>query len=169
MFLDNRFNCITLDHVKREIIGIQKFKQKYPGRNQYREKIITCDSRLNQIPSFATCNDLINGMVMEGKINERTGRFFDQSRQDRVIAAATIAFNCYLSSMDRDLVQFVFQEFDIQNKYPPPASVQPCSYRGMKSRIRGRWTGLEAIVMMLRIDKQGIGEKIYTLHFKNYL
>lgn len=53
MFIDARFDCVTIDEVKREIFEKQKFKSKYPWRHQFRDKIVTITSRLRGDPRYS--------------------------------------------------------------------------------------------------------------------
>jgi hypothetical protein len=60
----------------------------------------------------------VEKLVFQGTLNRITNRFFDLSYQDRQVASAVITLDCRLSSTDADLVQFLVQQFDKENRYP---------------------------------------------------
>ena len=53
----------------------------------------------------------IKALVSAGKINKRTGHFFNLSSVDQKIAACSIAHNFTLTTVDDDLADFIRQEF----------------------------------------------------------
>jgi hypothetical protein len=118
MFIDARFDCVTIDEVKREIFEKQKFKSRYPWRLQFRDKIVTITPFLRDDPRYNHRIQLVEKLVFQGTLNRITNRFFDLSYQDRQVASAVITLDCRLSSTDADLVQFLVQQFDKENRYP---------------------------------------------------
>lgn len=111
MFIDERFECVTVKEVHDEIVQTTKFKSKYPWTRDLKNKIKPLSvpqSKKDEIEHyFSTISALIN----YGIINKTTGRLFDLSFPDRKIAANTLVLGCKISSGDKDLVTFCRQEF----------------------------------------------------------
>jgi hypothetical protein len=111
MFCDDRYECVTIQEVIQEIFRTQKFKRRYPWRERYKSKIKALGtSRINE-GDFKLCLELVKDIVFAGKINERTGYYFNLSYVDQVMAACSIAHNFRLTTVDDDLADFVKQEF----------------------------------------------------------
>jgi len=118
MFLDKKFNCVTVLEVRKELIQTQKFKTKYPWKNDYKAKFqyssFIVDKGKEFSLNFETVIQLIDAFI----INIKTDRTFELSLVDKKIASYCITYNLELSSTDNDLIDFLDQEFDKKNKFP---------------------------------------------------
>ena len=116
MFTDSRYDCITVPEVLHEIFRTQKFKSKYPWREQFKDKFkVTSafeDDKFRQ--HFSAIQILHNA----GVINHRTERLFNLSRIDQRLAAYAVAHQFILNSTDDDLCDFVVQEFEAKTVTP---------------------------------------------------
>ena len=116
MFIDERYECVTIKDVHDEIKRTSKFKNKYPWAKDLRSKIKTLSLRASQRKTvdlyFSTISELIN----TGTINKVTGHLFDLSYPDRKIAASTLALGYKITSGDAGLVAFCGQEFSKEFK-----------------------------------------------------
>ncbi len=111
MFSDERFECVTLQEVRKEIFRNQRFKTKYPWRDKFKSKIPTLQVKKLQTPQFTLYFEAIKNSIGAGAVNQRTGELFDLSPVDQVIAACTLANNYNISTGDRNLSEFLKQEF----------------------------------------------------------
>ena len=118
MFLDERFKCITVQDVRKEIFQTQKFKTKYPWRNNFKDKIQASRLIVDRGDEFNSCFKTIRQIIDAGIINNKAERTFSLSFIDQKIAAYTIAYNLEISSTDNDLIDFLEQEFEKINKSP---------------------------------------------------
>ena len=112
MFLDERFECRTSSLVREEIFRKQKFKEKYPWRDAFKNKIVAVSDSELKGGVFGVVEKTINVLFDAGKINEKTKRCFDLGRVDRTLAAISVSKEWGFCSHDRDLVDFLEQEFD---------------------------------------------------------
>ncbi len=112
MFIDEKFKCLAIREVREEIFQTQRFKSRYPWRNDFRDSI-GCE-----IPSQAVRKkadmyfSVIDKKIESGTINNRNGRFFDLSYKDKRIVAYALATDSLLATNDYDMRDFVHQEFD---------------------------------------------------------
>ena len=111
MFCDERFECITIQEVLQELFRTQKFKIQYPWRDRYKSKIKALGNSEVRKEGFQLFLETVRNIVSAGKINKRTGLYFNLSRVDQVIAATSIANNFKLTTVDDDLAEFINQEF----------------------------------------------------------
>jgi len=111
MFHDDRFECVTIREVIKELFQTQKFKTSYPWRKEYKSKIKAMGTSEMRKGDFQVCLDIIKNSIQTGKINQRTGRYFNLSRVDQTVAACSIAHNFRLTTVDNDLEDFIKQEF----------------------------------------------------------
>ena len=118
MFIDDRFNCITVPEVRKEIFQAQKFKSRYPWRTEFKNKIQTGLLISDKSEDFSFHLDIINQLMEAQIINQRTQRSFGLSYIDQKIAAYSVAYELEISSTDNDLIDFLKQEFDKTNKSP---------------------------------------------------
>lgn len=118
MFIDERFECVTVNEVRKEIFQTQRFKTKYAWRKNYKNKIIPVINIINTGNDFTLIYDSINQLIDACIINKKTARTFGLSSMDKRIAAYTIANKLQISSDDKDLIVFLEQEFDIKNIGP---------------------------------------------------
>ncbi|MFW5804052.1 MAG: hypothetical protein ACOCWG_02355 [bacterium] len=111
MFIDPAFECTTIFDVYKEIFQTAKFKDKYPWRNQFKSIIKYIGQSKVNSKSVKETVALI-GNLSNNQKNQRTGKYFDLSRVDRLIAACIYEFNYEISSVDRYLIDFIKQNFD---------------------------------------------------------
>lgn len=115
MFIDERYQCVTTVEVRQEIVRTQKFKDKYPWRDQYIGKIPTLAGSFANSDSFKLYFDSIHSLIGTGIINQRTSRWFSLSRVDQRIIACALANSFYITTTDNDLIDFLSQEFSSPN------------------------------------------------------
>jgi hypothetical protein len=118
MFTNKKFNCVTVPAVLQEFARAKKFKTKYPWRTIYKKHIKPLALSQIENDSYRFYISIVKSIHDSGKINYRTGRFFDLSPPDKKIAAYTLAHNFKLSSVDDDLTDFLQQEFDKDSASP---------------------------------------------------
>ena len=118
MFCDNRFECVTIQEVFKELFRTQKFKTRYSWRKEYKSKIKAMGTSEINKGDFRVCLKTIKNIMQTGTINKRTGRYFNLSRVDQTIAACSIAHNYKLTTVDDDLEDFIKQEFSGQTISP---------------------------------------------------
>jgi len=111
MFRDDRYGCVTVQEVFQELFRTQKFKTKYPWRTKYKSKIKALIKSKVETGDFNLYLEAIRNIIVTGKINERTKRFFSLSSVDQQIAACSIAHGFKLTTVDDDLADFIRQEF----------------------------------------------------------
>jgi hypothetical protein len=114
MFCDERFECVTVPEVIKELFQTQKFKTSYSWRIEYKNKIKAIGTTEIEKGDFKLYLQSIRSIIQTGKINKRTGRYFNLSRVDQTIAACTVAHNYKISTIDNDLEDFIRQEFSGQ-------------------------------------------------------
>jgi hypothetical protein len=112
MFIDERFKCITILEVRNEIFQTQKFKSRYPWRDTFKKEIKPKILNSETIKSENLYFDVINNKIESGTLNRRENRFFDLSYKDQKIVAAALASESILATNDRDMRDFIEQEFD---------------------------------------------------------
>jgi len=118
MFMLDKFNCVAVHEVRKEILQTQRFKSKYPWRADYKDKIRPNSSISSNTDDFTLHFDTIDRLIETGIINKKTQRSFGLSYVDRRIATYSIAYDLEISSTDDDLADFLQQEFDKINKSP---------------------------------------------------
>jgi hypothetical protein len=118
MFIDERFGCSTIPKVHDEIFRTQKFKTKYPWRDEYKSKIKTVGSGLIESDEFKMNLSIIHNLVEAGIENSETGLLVDLSLTDKHIIACAAVNQYDISSGDRNLVNFADQQFEITNIAP---------------------------------------------------
>jgi hypothetical protein len=111
MFCDERFECITVPEVIKELFQTQKFKTSYPWRTEYKSKIKAIKTSEIEKGDFELYLKSIRNIIQTGRVNNRTGKYFNLSYVDQLVAACTVAHNYKLSTMDNDLEDFIRQEF----------------------------------------------------------
>ncbi len=60
MFMLDKFNCVTVHEVRKEILQTQKFKSKYPWRTDFKDKIRSNSSISNSTDNFTLHFDTID-------------------------------------------------------------------------------------------------------------
>ena len=110
MFTDERYESVTIRKVYEEFTRKQKFK--YPCRNVFRSKIKSLGATIEESESVMRNFKLISNLIdTDTVINQSSGLFFDLSRVDRYIAACAATYHYDVSTVDRDLMDFLKQEF----------------------------------------------------------
>jgi hypothetical protein len=106
------YGCFTIQEVRREIIRQQKFKDKYPWRHGFKDKIRCVPN------SEITNNDFVNqyleviNLLIESNItNNKTGKLFDLSPVDKKFIACAFSFGFKISTGDGDIKDIANQEF----------------------------------------------------------
>lgn len=118
MFVDERYRCVTIPSVYSEIFRTQKFKTKYPWRDDYRSKIVPIGIGAFSNSEIEVNLSTISLLVDAGVLNSKTGRLIDLSRTDKEIVACAAAHKYEITSGDGNLVDFAEQQFDISNVSP---------------------------------------------------
>ncbi|MBF0408118.1 MAG: hypothetical protein HQM10_12225 [Candidatus Riflebacteria bacterium] len=118
MFVDRKFDCVTSAVVLKEIYQTQRFKDRYPWRNQYKSKIMTNTDLVALGKKFEMTLKAINNMIFSGTFNQKSNKCFDLSGADQTLAALAVSNEFDLCSIDVNLVQFLEQEFDCNNLSP---------------------------------------------------
>jgi hypothetical protein len=118
MFRDERYECVTIQEVLQELFRTQKFKDRYAWRGKYKSKIRPLGTSKVKSGDFTLHLAAVKNIINAGKINNRTGRYFNLSRVDQIIAACSIAHNYKLTTVDDDLADFILQEFAGQTVSP---------------------------------------------------
>lgn len=114
MFHDDRYECVTIQEVLQELFRTQKFKSRYPWRQRYKSKIKALGTSQVKEGDFSLYLEAVKNTVFTGKVNKRTGHYFNLSRVDQVLAACSITHNFRLTTGDDDLADFIKQEFSGQ-------------------------------------------------------
>jgi len=112
MLNDEKYGCFTIQEVREEIIRQQKFKDKYPWRHGFKDKI-RC------IPNSEIINndfvnqylEAINLLIESNIINNKTGRLFDLSTVDKKFLACALGFGFKISTGDGGIKNLANQEF----------------------------------------------------------
>ena len=112
MFINKEFHCFTIPNIRQEFFRTQKFKEKYPWRNKYKDKIICLPSSyFNTDQPYKSFYQAIEVLIENNTINERTGRLFDLSNEDKSLAACALAKGFSLMSGDDELIDLLKQQF----------------------------------------------------------
>jgi hypothetical protein len=111
MFIDERFECKTIREVHEEIVRTTKFKTKYPWINELRAKVKPIILNEKQKLSESMFFEAINELNYQGTKNLKTGHLFDLSREDIRVISCALTLGYKITSGDRGLVQFAYQEF----------------------------------------------------------
>jgi hypothetical protein len=111
MFLDPKFECVTITDVVKEIFRAQKFKTKYPWRNRYKAKIKPLGNAALKTDEFKLYYQAINSLISSGVTNRKTDCYFDLSKVDRRIVACALANNFRITTADNDLIEYYLQQF----------------------------------------------------------
>jgi hypothetical protein len=118
MFVDERFDCVTVQEVCEEIFRTQRFKTKYPWRTDYKDKIRPANHLKNKGNDFELSFEAINQLLDAGGMSSKTCKAFGLSFVDKKIVAYVTAYGLEISSTDNSLIDFIEQEFDKKNRSP---------------------------------------------------
>ncbi|MFA4906913.1 MAG: hypothetical protein WC602_01450 [archaeon] len=115
MFLDERFECVTINKVCEEIFHTPRFKTKYSWREKYKSKLKSLGSTIEDDPSVQSLYKIIDRLVVTaGVVNKKNGRPFDLSKTDKKIAACAASLKYAVSTVEHNLTDFLIQEFEIK-------------------------------------------------------
>jgi hypothetical protein len=118
MFLDKRFECNTIREVWIELFQTSKFKTKYPWRKDYKKKIKALGETQVKKGEFVVYLKTIKNLIETGTINNKTGKYFNFSKVDQIISSCVLAHQYEISTVDKDLINFLEQEFSKRNVSP---------------------------------------------------
>ena len=121
MFTDSAFEMITIPNVAREIVKTQKFKSKYPWRQEYKSRITPVTSSAMQNDEYIAYYNLIKRMLDEGIVNTRTDHIFDLSGVDKEVVSYALSQDFAISTGDQGIIDFATQEFsdDFKGNFSP--------------------------------------------------
>jgi hypothetical protein len=112
MLIDENYGCVTIQEVREEIIRQQKFKDKYPWRQKFKDKIRCIpNSEIINNNLVDQYNDVINLLIENNTTNSKTGRLFDLSPVDKQFIACALGFGFQISTGDGDIKDIAKQEF----------------------------------------------------------
>ncbi len=111
MFIDERYECCTLSEIYDELFKTQKFKQKYPWRDTYKNRIRSLGSQHVSVPEVKFYYDIVARLNEAGTISNYSGRIFSLSKVDMKLLACALALGFKLSTGDQGIKEFAYQEF----------------------------------------------------------
>ncbi len=111
MFINDAYECKTIREIHGEIARTTKFKTKYPWTQGMRAKIKPVILDQEQKNREARYFDAVWNLNRIGTENLKTGRLFDLSFVDLKVISHALTLDFRITSGDRELVQFVQQEF----------------------------------------------------------
>jgi len=117
MFEDPRFGCSMLPHVREEIIRNQRFKTRYPWRTGYVGKLKPLPLTSVRTAEWQKTLQYMHTLVRATR-NQKTARLFGLSSFDLELAATVVEHAYDICTAERDLADFLEQEFEIGNVSP---------------------------------------------------
>ena len=112
MLIDEKYGCVTIQEVREEIIRQQKFKDKYPWRHGFKDKIRCIPNSEIINNDFANQYlEAINLLIESNITNNKTGRLFDLSPVDKKFISCALSFGFKISTGDGDIKNIANQEF----------------------------------------------------------
>ena len=112
MFIDHRFECVTLQEVREEIVRTQKFKTKYPWRDRYKEKLICLPrTKLQNSDNYEVFFKTSRLLINSGTENQKTKRLFNLSLVDIKVIAYALSEGHKVATGDTEIKDFAEQEF----------------------------------------------------------
>lgn len=111
MFINPKFESVTISDVVKEIFRTQKFKNRYPWRNRYKSNIKPLGNTVLKTDNFKLYYQTINSQISSGIINSKTRYHFDLSKVDQRIVACALANNFRITTGDKDLIEYYLQQF----------------------------------------------------------
>jgi hypothetical protein len=118
MFIDERFECVTLRCIHDELVQTTKFRTKYPWIRDFKKSLKTLPASVSESQDALLHYGAVTALNQLGTINTKTNRFFDLSKEDRMVIACAAANNYTISSGDDDLIAFALQQYDITTLTP---------------------------------------------------
>lgn len=116
MFIDERYECCTLHEIYDELFRTQKFKQRYPWRDKFKNKIKYLDSQQINVTEVKLYYETIVRLNEAGKTSNYSGKIFSLSRVDIKLLACALAHGFKLSTGDQGIKEFAWQEFSEEFK-----------------------------------------------------
>ncbi len=117
MFINEKYGCCTIQNVRREIFETQKFKDKYPWRINYRDKInCLLNSNVQGSQEVSLYFETIDSLCQSGAINQTNGRDFDLSYTDKWLLAGALAHQYKITTGDNEIKIMGRQEFSREFK-----------------------------------------------------
>lgn len=117
MFTNPRYECVTIHNVWEELFRTTKFQTKYSWRNQFRSHVKVVYAGALETAAFKATLEVVN-VAAQTTLNTRTDRPWGLSRVDCRIAAAVLSRHEDLCTAERDLEDFMQQQFDRENIAP---------------------------------------------------
>lgn len=111
IFLNESFGCCTISAARDEIYRTQRFKQKYPWRDQFKDKIRCLSIDLAENEKVGLYFDAIKSLIYDGTISKKSGRDFDLSYRDMKFLSCAFGNGYRITTGDHDLRIFAIQEF----------------------------------------------------------
>ncbi len=111
MFINPKFESVTISDVVKETFRTQKFKNRYPWRNRYSSNIKPLGNAVLKTDDFKLYYQTINNQISSGIINSKTRYYFDLSKVDQRIVACALANNFRITTGDKDLIEYYLQQF----------------------------------------------------------
>lgn len=117
MLIDPRFECATLQSVYRELRQQPRFKTRYPWLTEYLSKVRGLPQTTVDVGEFRRTLQVVR-TLRDSVRSKRDNRRFALSLTDMEVAAAVVAHEFDISTVERDLEEFLEQEFDVKNVHP---------------------------------------------------
>lgn len=117
MFLDSRFECATLQVVYRELRQQPSFKDKYPWLKDYLGQVRGLPHTQVATGEYPRTHSAIKLLRESARSNQNHRRFL-LSAADLEIAAVVVTHQYRISTAERDLEEFLEQEFSVANSAP---------------------------------------------------
>ena len=112
MFIDESYECCTIQSIRDEIFRTQKFKSKYPWRDKYKNKIKCLSHEVLQKAETQIYRDMITRLNELGTINTYTGKIFSLSNVDIQFLACALAHGFSITTGDQNIKDFAAQQFE---------------------------------------------------------
>ncbi len=117
LFKDPRFQCATIREVREEIYSKREFKTKYPWLEELRKRVSPMPTSDWRTDGLKTTLGAVRALS-EAQVNTATGRRFHLSMVDKLVAAAVVAQDMRITTTDRNLEDFLMQQFTVRNEQP---------------------------------------------------
>ncbi len=117
MFNNEEFGCITVQAVWKEFTKTQKFKSKYPWRKNLKNQIKSKPNSEIKKDSFDLTYSAIK-MTNNSSNNTRNNKKYGLSPVDCEIAAIAVHNEFSISTTDRNLREFIEQQYEMKNYEP---------------------------------------------------
>ncbi len=108
MFIDERFECVTLPAVRDEILRSAKFVDKFPWRKEYKNRIKVLSSYHYETEDFKQVRD-VTSTYLEAVGNSGL------SRVDKEILVYSQTYNTDITTGDGPLAKFSKKHYGIVN------------------------------------------------------